>query len=80
MNEHTAETHAAGTHTQSRCMWCETNERMGNMWKAFGPSEEVKGHFRQSRIEFWKGVRRLIDERIDDLGRGEAKGTRVVVE
>jgi hypothetical protein len=38
-------------------------------------------HFRNSRIEFLKGVRSLIDERIAQLSKGvEHKGTRVTVE
>ena len=38
-------------------------------------------HFRNSRIEFLKGVRSLIDERIAQLSRQtEHKGTHVTVE
>jgi hypothetical protein len=38
-------------------------------------------HFRNSRIEFLKGLRSLIDERIAHLSKGaERKGTHVTVE
>lgn len=38
-------------------------------------------HFRNSRIEFLKGMRSLIDQRIDHLSRpAEQKGTSVPVE
>ena len=38
-------------------------------------------HFRNSRIEFLKGMRSLLDERIAQLSKdGEHKGTRVTVE
>ena len=38
-------------------------------------------HFRNSRIEFLKGVRSLLDERIAQLSKqAEHKGTRVTVE
>ena len=38
-------------------------------------------HFRNSRIEFLKGVRSLVDERIAQLSRqAEHKGTHVTVE
>jgi hypothetical protein len=74
MNEQTAE-----TATQGRCLYCEASERMGHFFRAFGPSEEVRSHFRQSRIEFLKGIRRMVDERIDHLDR-QPRGTRVTVE
>ena len=44
-------------------------------------SDATRGHFRNSRIEFLKGIRSLIDDRIAHLSRHEeTKGTRVVVE
>jgi hypothetical protein len=43
-------------------------------------SEATRDHFRNSRIEFLKGIRSLIDDRIAHLSRDEAKGTHVVVE
>jgi hypothetical protein len=39
-----------------------------------------QGHFRNARVEFLKGMRSLIDERIDHLAHEERKGTHVVVE
>ena len=44
-------------------------------------SEGTKDHFRTSRIEFLKGLRSLIDDRIEHLSRAEgSKGTHVTVE
>lgn len=43
-------------------------------------SDATRNHFRNSRIEFLKGIRNLIDERINRLSRQESKGTRVTVE
>jgi hypothetical protein len=37
-------------------------------------------HFRASRVEFLKGVRSLIDDRIAHLSTEETKGTHVTVE
>jgi hypothetical protein len=43
--------------------------------------EATREHFRASRVEFLKGLRSLIDERIAHLSReAEPKGTRVTVE
>jgi hypothetical protein len=40
----------------------------------------ARDHFRQSRIEFLKGIRSLLDRRIEDLSRPEQRGTTVAVE
>jgi hypothetical protein len=44
------------------------------------PSDRTRDHFRNSRIEFLKGLRGIIDDRIDRLQQTGAKGTTVVVE
>jgi hypothetical protein len=48
---------------------------------AFTPPESACKHFRQSRIEFLRGIREIIDHRIDRLSRkGQSAGTKIVVE
>jgi len=41
---------------------------------------EASNHFRASRVEFLKGIRSLIDDRIAHLSAEERKGTHVAVE
>jgi hypothetical protein len=43
-------------------------------------SEATRDHFRNSRVEFLKGLRSLLDERIAHLSKEEPKGTHVTVE
>jgi len=43
-------------------------------------SDATKDHFRNSRIEFLKGVRSMIDDRIAHLDKVERKGSHVTVE
>jgi hypothetical protein len=43
-------------------------------------SEATRDHFRNSRVEFLKGLRSLLDERIARMSHQEAKGTHVTVE
>ncbi len=43
-------------------------------------SEEAREHLRNARIEVLKAVRSVIDERIEQLSRASAKGTKVPVE
>jgi hypothetical protein len=58
------------------CFFCTTAiPIMERMW-----SEATRDHFRNSRIEFLKGLRSLIDDRIAHLSKNEPKGTHVNVE
>lgn len=42
---------------------------------------EATGHFRQSRIEFLKGIRALLDKRIEELSKDKVRrGAKVAVE
>jgi hypothetical protein len=62
---------------QPGCFICTTAIPMlERLW-----SEATQDHFRNSRIEFLKGIRSLIDDRIAHLSRQpERKGTHVTVE
>ena len=57
------------------CLFCTVIPLLERRW-----SEATRGHFRNSRVEFLKGVRSLIDDRISRLSTEERKGTHVVVE
>jgi hypothetical protein len=66
----TAHTHGPG------CFFCQTvRPFLERTW-----SDATCSHFRNSRVEFLKGIRSLLDARIARLSREEHKGTRVVVE
>ena len=58
------------------CFFCSTAIPMMERWW----SEATQSHFRESRIEFLKGIRSLLDDRINRLSREEHKGTHVTVE
>jgi len=64
--------------------WCkEINaemDKLASMFKGFGPSEQVKDHFRASRVEFLKGLRRMIDDKIEKAQSHQSHGTSVPVE
>jgi hypothetical protein len=62
---------------QPGCFVCNTAIPMlERLW-----SEATHDHFRNSRVEFLKGIRSLIDDRIAHLSsRQERKGTHVTVE
>jgi hypothetical protein len=46
-----------------------------NIW-----SDATRDHFRNSRVEFLKGIRSMLDDRIERLSREERRGTTVPVE
>jgi hypothetical protein len=72
MEEKTGESHAR----QPGCFICTTALPLLERWW----SESTHDHFRNSRVEFLKGIRSLIDDRIAHLSRAERKGTHVTVE
>jgi hypothetical protein len=45
-----------------------------------GPGEGAKNHFSQARVEFLKGLRSMIDAKIEELSKTEERGTKVNVE
>ena len=48
---------------------------MDHLWP-----EGTREHFRNARVEVLKGMRTMIDARIDHLSQRDAKGTKVNVE
>lgn len=48
--------------------------------RRMGPPAGAKRHFDAARVEFLKGMRAMIDARIDDLSKAGTKGTKLNVE
>jgi hypothetical protein len=48
--------------------------------RSLEPSPQVTEHFRNARIEVLKGVRQVIDNRIQHLSRSPQPGRKIVVE
>lgn len=68
-----AETHH---HYEHGCFFCTTAlPLLERLWP-----EGARDHFRNSRVEFLKGIRSLLDDRIAHLSRKEHRGTKVAVE
>jgi hypothetical protein len=55
-------------------------EDIARLLRKLGPSESVVKHFRGARVEVLKGIRQIIDERIERMQRSEQKGTSFGVE
>lgn len=48
--------------------------------RAMEPPAEVCAHFRNARIEVLKGIRTMIDHRIDHLSKPDQVGRKITVE
>jgi len=65
---------------QPGCFFCtvavpQLSALLGHLWP-----EQTHEHFRNARIEALKGIRSLLDARIEHLSEHAQKGTRVTVE
>jgi len=62
------------------CFFCsvaapQLESMIENLWP-----ESTREHFRSSRVEFLKGIRGMLDQRIAQLSEQPKRGTRVAVE
>ena len=62
---------------QERCL---CRELVNHFREAFDVSPKVREHFTNSRIEFLKGIRAVIDSRIEHLSNASQRGTKIAVE
>ena len=74
MEEKQTTAHAPG------CFFCtiagpQIEAFIDHLWPA-----GTREHFRNARIEVLKGMRSMLDARIDHLSQHDAKGTKVTVE
>ncbi|HXT87189.1 MAG TPA: hypothetical protein VN745_09215 [Verrucomicrobiae bacterium] len=78
MNEQRANPQAAGEQSaQGRCV---CHEFLDHVREVIGVSPEVKQHLANSRVEFLKAVRQVIDDRIERLSRQGQPGTKIAVD
>jgi len=63
--------------TQERCLCREVVDSFREQFKV---PEEVQEHFKNSRIEFLKGIRAIIDSRIEKLSSATQRGAKIAVE
>ena len=51
-----------------------------NLLRAMEPPHDVTQHFRNARVEVLKGIRQMIDYRIEQLERSGQRGQKITVE
>lgn len=63
------------------CLCEGAGPALSELLRRLGPPPEAKRHFDTARVEILKGIRSLIDQRINDIGRqSESKGASITVE
>lgn len=79
MDEQQASQHAHHAHAEG-CFFCDiAAPQMKAMMDHLWPSE-TREHFHNARVEILKGMRSMLDAKIDRLSRNPSKGTTVPVE
>ena len=78
MNEPQTNQHAAGERVvYERCL---CREALDYLRESLGVSPAVREHFTNSRLEFLKAIRAVIDQRIEHISGTGQRGTKVVIE
>ena len=75
--QETTQQNAARPVTYERCL---CRQVLDQFRECLGVSAEVREHFTNSRIEFLKGIRAVIDSRIDRLSKPGQRGAKIAVE
>lgn len=68
------------TTEHGRCICCEAGPVLSELLHKLLPPEQARRHFEAARIEFLKGLRALVDARIEHLSKPRAKGEKIRVE
>jgi hypothetical protein len=64
---------------ESECLCMGFGPEIARMVRGWG-SNGAKGHFRAARVEVLRGLRALIDQRIETLSKRPGRGTAIEVE
>jgi hypothetical protein len=78
MSEQQASQNETSPHAHSER--CVCNEVFDHFRDLFGVPPAAKEHLANSRIEFLKAIREVIDARIERVSKAARQGTRIAVE
>lgn len=77
MSDEQASAKTAESKARERCVCNEVKEHFE---KLFEISPDVRQHLANSRVEFLKAIRAVIDQRIEHLSSKAQQGSRIAVE
>lgn len=64
----------------SACLCQGAGPLLSEALRRLGPPPEARRHFDAARLEFLKGLRALLDARIEQVSKAAAKGEKINVE
>ncbi len=62
------------------CLCQGVGPALSDFLQRFGPPEEARRHFESARVEFLKGLRAMLDARIEQCSKTKPKGEKIDVE
>lgn len=62
------------------CLCQGAGPALSELLRHLGPPEQARRHFEASKVEFLKGLRALLDARLERLSKANAKGEKINVE
>ena len=65
---------------QTNCMCGGNGPKLTALVELLLPSGEAGNHFRQAQLELLKGLRAVLDQRIESMSRPGSQGTKLNVE
>ncbi len=65
---------------QGPCLCQGAGPALSDFLRRMGPPEKARQHFEAARVEFLKGLRAVLDARIEQCSKRGAKGERINVE
>jgi hypothetical protein len=77
MNRKTNKTSAAGG---SACLCQGAGPVLTELMRRLAPPEGARQHFETARLEFLKGLRALLDARIEQCAKHNRKGQKIAVD
>ncbi len=65
---------------RGQCLCQGAGPALSELLHKLAPPDEVRRHFEAARLEFLKGLRALVDARIEQVSKRRAKGQKIQVE
>ena len=62
------------------CICQGTGPALSELVRRLAPPDAARGHFEAARLEFLKGLRALLDARIEHVSKARVKGEKIKVE
>jgi len=66
--------------TAPQCVCMGAGPALSELLRRLGPPEGARKHFETARIEMLKGIRAILDARIEQVSKRNRKGEKIEVE